>query len=757
MEFRELTERYDLARILHSGRSATVMRAADKRSGQAVAVKLMQASPVGFEEAASRFEAYAAALGVLRHPSLPAVLDSGLTQDGGAFLVLELLEGRGLDTLAGKLPTDAAMALLGQTLGALEFMASRGLAHGNISPDNLFVLSEPGPDGGQRVKVLGLGSAIFRPASSAGSGASPEPTRFLAPELAHGGLATTRSDAFSFAVAACHLLGATVEPGDSSSVQLPFSLALEVENDDALRSVLERMLRRDPAERPAFREVRAELRKALGQAASAPAAPVPEPPAIPPPSEILSPPPVIPPPSDPEPIPDGDLLPDINDEVLFALGTPSSSPTPSPQQQPAAAARTATAAPPDRSRLAIVFGALAGVLLVAILIGLWMLRKPSEQAGSSGPPPPPIPPPASAQAVMAKLDEARMLLAEGEDLRAQDVIRALSFAEQSALPPEGCARLADLEGTLALLAVERLPADLARGLEEGDLELLRSVVATGSGHEETLPAEISADFDRARRLVELHRLIEADAAESRHAAVLRGFADLEAISPGIGDPMKLRDKAAAAIEAEAEALATQARYDEALAKLEPLERTWSRRDGLAARAATYRKSRENEPKQQALLASIPAWERRKKPHEALALLRNVEPTPHLRPQIEEARKRLEAQLSEIDGAPPQVMLRDGYHLEYSRGTVAELSFRVTDDHEVRSVKLMARPPGGKMREYPLEVARNAGYYTAELPSSFHQNGTVELYVVARDLSGNEGFFGTPDKPMQLTRIGSNRM
>src|SRR5687767_4981472 len=160
MEFRELTERYDLARILHSGRSATVMRATDKRSAQAVAVKMIQASPAGFEEAAARFEAFAAALAVLRHPSLPAVLDSGLTRDGGAFLVFELLEGRPLDSLAGKLPPGAGMAFLGQALDGLEALASRGLAHGNVSPDNLFAVA--GANTAPRVKVLGLGSPIFR-------------------------------------------------------------------------------------------------------------------------------------------------------------------------------------------------------------------------------------------------------------------------------------------------------------------------------------------------------------------------------------------------------------------------------------------------------------------------------------------------------------------------------------------------------------------------------------------------------------------
>ncbi|MEA2563770.1 MAG: eukaryotic-like serine/threonine-protein kinase [Acidobacteriota bacterium] len=729
MEFRELTERYDLAKILHSGRSATVMRATDKRSGQAVAVKMIQASPVGFEEAAARFEAFAAALTALRHPSLPSVVDSGLTQDGGAFLVFELLEGRQLDSLAGKLPPDAGMAFLGQTLDGLEALASRGLAHGNVSPDNLFAVA--GMAGAPRVTVLGLGSPIFR----TGAAASAETARFLAPELAQGGTPTARSDVFSFGLTACHLLGCAVSPGDSPGVQLPFALALEVENDEALRTILERMLRRDPAERPALREVRAAFQQALGQEASV----SPISPAATMPIQI----PVV-----PEPIPEGDVLREINDEVLNALSAP---PPPAPAPVEVAAAPP----PPARSNRAVLFAAIAAAVVVAVLGGLWGLRKPVEQAAV--PAGPPIPQPPSPQAVMAKIEEARMLLAQGEDRRAEETVRALSSVDQSTLPPEACARLAELEEMLALLAVDRFPADLARGLKEGDLGLLRAAVATGSGLGADLPSGLTADFERARKLVELHRLIEADAAEGRHPAVLKRFAELEALAPGISDPLELRAKSAQAVETEAEALASQARYDEALAKLAPLEATWSGREGLSARAAAYRKSKGDESKQQALLASIPAWERRKKPHEALDLLRGVEPTPHLRPQIEEARKRLEAQLAQLDKTPPEVVLRDGFFLEYSRGTVVELSFRVMDDYEVRGVKLMARAPGGKMREYPLEVSRTNGVYTAEFPSSFHQNGTVELYVVARDISGNEGHFGTPDKPMKMTRIGSNRL
>lgn len=64
--------------------------------------------------------------------------------------------------------------------------------------------------------------------------------------------------------------------------------------------------------------------------------------------------------------------------------------------------------------------------------------------------------------------------------------------------------------------------------------------------------------------------------------------------------------------------------------------------------------------------------------------------------------------------------------------------------------MLARTEGGKFRELPLEKAR-AGYYTAMINPSFHQNGTVDYYAVATDLSGHEGYLGSRDKPRQLKR------
>src|SRR5262245_19651474 len=114
MQFRELTDRYQLQKILKSTRFGTVLRATDIPSGRTVAVKLVTAGQ-GLAAGAAEFGRLAAALADLGHPNLPAVFDSGFTSDGSAFLVLELLEGRSFDTLAGS-PPARLLSLVSQAL-----------------------------------------------------------------------------------------------------------------------------------------------------------------------------------------------------------------------------------------------------------------------------------------------------------------------------------------------------------------------------------------------------------------------------------------------------------------------------------------------------------------------------------------------------------------------------------------------------------------------------------------------------------------
>ncbi len=779
--FREITERYRLEKILKSARTGTVLRATDTQSGRTVAIKLIPIeSPPGLSAGAIQaFERLAGALAALRHPGLPAALDSGFAPDGSAFRVMELLEGRGFETLAGA-PVRRVLPLLAQAVGGLEALAGQGLPHFNLSVENLFVAAGPA---GEQIKILGFGSAIFR-------GPGPEEAKVRAPELAQplpGGRPDSRADLYSWARIACQALGATVAgPEAEPAVQLPLSLSFDLENAEALRQMLERCLRLHPAERPSHQAIRYALQMAFDGAEPSlwqptlaepplPAAtppPLPVPPPDEPTQEMEIPPSILEP-AAPEPGETEEMLSVINDEVLDALAPPPSPPAPAaPEPAPAPAAgrilpffrsskpAAAPVAPGEAApglpeggalRRSVLLGAVAALFLLAGAAVFWLLlREPGGGTGAQALPPAATPAPQKPAA--ERLEAARLHLLQGEDDQARELLRSLTPADQASLSPAACRQLQYLEETLTLATRERLPRDLATGLETGNLARLRSVVEAIADQPELageLPPEALPELAKARQVVDLYSQAEAEAASGRHVEVLQRFAAMRGLVPAVIDSLELRKKAASELEAEAEALVRAGRYPEALAKLETVRSTWPDRLGLADRIGAYRAYERDEKEQMDLLAKLPTVERRRKPHEALEMLAEIRPTPHLESRFAEARQRLESQLARLDQQPPLVVLRDGYDLQYSRGMVANLSFRVTDDYEVRDVKVMARPEGGRMRELPLE--KDSFRYSVEIAPSLHQNGTVELYVTATDASGHVGSLGSREKPLKLTR------
>jgi len=872
MHFRELTDRYSLDKILRSTRTGSVLRATDSRSGQTVAVKLINVpSPADLVQRAPQFEKLATALEALHHANLPQLIDSGFSTEGSAFLVMELLDGRTLDLASG--PPARLLALLYQVINGLEALGRRGIVHHNLSPDNLLLVTGSQPE---KVKILGLGTSLFRGAIAA----SPETARFAAPELAEpapgvspGTGADWRADIYSFAYTACQVLGAAIGPGESPVVQLPFALSLELDNSEALLQTLERALRRNPAERPSHQEIRDAFRLALGatpptpppteeKAAGgpklvlpsptggykAPVVPSPSPAPMPPPSPSMpalsdlppmpalpnlpdmpalpdSPPlqaappppaaPVKPPaavaPAAPAlsipplpPMPDfsrpaasvpataapakpaapiaaapaspavddsgGEMLSSIDDDLLNALAPPVAAAAPAGsgvaagagggsgttavpfQRRPAAGGApggvSASVAPAAKSPLRqpiVLLAAAAGLVLVLGILYWWV----SSGATPATPPvaeTPVAPPPPTRRPAAEVLAEAQDAYADGAEDRALVALQSLTAADQSTLSPDGCKALQILQQTLSLSAAEHLPDNLSRGLK-GDVGRLRLAVLT-AGQGAAVPETLRPDLERARGLVDLYNQIAAAADRKAPLEVLERFAVLSQQLPNASDPLGLRDVAAAGLEDEAESLARNGKYQEAVSHLDPVLRNWPTRNGLKAKIDGYQRAQKDEATQEALLAELPALERRH-PDEALDKIRGVTPTPHLAAQFATARQRLDEQLAQLDGQAPTVVLRDGFLLDYDRGRTVNLSFRVSDDYKVRNVKFMAKPEGGRMRELPLTVNRQ--YYSVEISPTFHQNGTVDFYVVATDVSGHTGSFGTADHPQQLKR------
>ena len=282
-EPREITESFRIERVLKSSRSGIVFRALDPATGESVAIKLMPAPPAAAAAPGqARFVALAELLMLLQPAGFPPLRDFGFTPDGGAFLVMDLVEGTRLDRVVDLTPARAVTTTL-QVVESLATLAAKGLFHGNISPDNVLV----GDD--DSVWVLGLGTAAFRPAGTLARAILDEAAaQFAAPECLAGEGVTAaidwRADLYSVASTLCTLLSAQVAPADAEapSVQLPADVAAGVRYPKELLSVLEQSLRRTASERPeSLDAVRSSLRRALGEGEAA-APPAPQPAVAPP-------------------------------------------------------------------------------------------------------------------------------------------------------------------------------------------------------------------------------------------------------------------------------------------------------------------------------------------------------------------------------------------------------------------------------------------------------------------------------------------
>lgn len=761
MDTREPAERYRFERILRSTQSGTVMEGADLQSGRPVVVKVLHPGPPeGVAEARAGFEKLVEALQSLKHPAFPALLDAGFAPDGTAFLVLERLIGRPLDRAAGDSAV-RAVALLAQAAAGLEALAKEGVAHGNLAPDDVLVV-DPRPGGPRneegQIKLLGLGTCPFHQPPG-------EP------------------DVTALARVACQALRARYDAA-RGHVEIPPLVASSLHDPEPFRKALERSLKPPVGGPPTAGEVQASFLAALRRtvpAAAAPAAPAAAaamagtvaPAGLATPSSVGS---LLPGLDGDDLGPRHDVLSDITDDLLRAAPEPlaerpvAAAPRAAPAPRSSAAVAPPAAqygsvpapapAPVSASRrraLVIGLGAALALILVLGLVGFLVLGRAPAPAPVlvAAPPAPPPPEPAP-----VRLDRAIGFMAAGMDGRARELLASLTTEDQASLGPERCSRLALAQQLLRFAARDGLERDLPRALESGGLaavvELVRAALAEGVSAAGLYPGA-EQDFARASRLAELYSEAERAGAAGTPLRVLEVYRALEAELPGQRDGFGPRERAAAALAIEARDRARQGDYTGGLARLADLGRLWPEAPGLDDEVESLRAQQEAEPVQQGLLDTLTAFERRKKPDEALAELARHEPTLHLAPAFATARDRFAAQLAALDQAPPVVELREGYVLQYARGTVAELSFRVRDDYQVADVKVLGRRAGsGSMREIP---HRRDGFgYTIALGPDYHGNETVELCVVATDVSGHEGTLGSPAQPLRLERIqGFERM
>jgi len=151
--------RYTLSREIARGGGGAVFQAVHQFTKRPVAVKLLTSQYLVSSEHRERLLREAQALTVARHRNVVEVLDAGISETGGPYLVMELLDGRSLDGLLAsrrRLKTEEAVWVVQQMAAAVARMHRLGLVHRDVKPGNAFVVHTE--SGEEILKLLDYGT-----------------------------------------------------------------------------------------------------------------------------------------------------------------------------------------------------------------------------------------------------------------------------------------------------------------------------------------------------------------------------------------------------------------------------------------------------------------------------------------------------------------------------------------------------------------------------------------------------------------------
>jgi eukaryotic-like serine/threonine-protein kinase len=181
-----LCGKYRLDAVLGAGGMASVFGATHLRNANRVAVKILHPELAIDEGLRARFLREGYASNLAEHPGAVRILDDDTAEDGSVFLVMELLEGEGLDAKwqrSGRmLAVPEVVSMMWQLLDVLAAAHAKGIVHRDVKPQNVMLLR----DG--RIKLLDFGVARLWELSftATRTGALMGTPAFMAPEQALG-------------------------------------------------------------------------------------------------------------------------------------------------------------------------------------------------------------------------------------------------------------------------------------------------------------------------------------------------------------------------------------------------------------------------------------------------------------------------------------------------------------------------------------------------------------------------------------------
>lgn len=212
-------KRFDLLGRTGQGSMSKVWRARDRSLGRVVCLKLLD------KEKTAKFEARfpglkrpmeGAICQALRHKNIVQTFEYGMTTDGEQYLVMELIDGMGLnflvETNSPNLQGNRVNYLI-QIADGIEYIHEQGFLHRDICPRNIMVTSEG------VVKIIDFGLTIpYRPEFCRPGNRTGTPN-YLAPELIKRISTDHRVDLFALGVTAYEMFTGQLPWEKSASLQ----------------------------------------------------------------------------------------------------------------------------------------------------------------------------------------------------------------------------------------------------------------------------------------------------------------------------------------------------------------------------------------------------------------------------------------------------------------------------------------------------------------------------------------------------------
>jgi len=254
----DVSKRFELIGRTGQGSMSKVWRARDKNIGRIVCLKILD------KEKTAKFDARfpglkrpseGAVMMMLHHPNIVKTFEHGLTTKGEPYIVMELIEGMGLNFLVETRSPGLKgnrVNLLCQVADGLEYLHGQKYLHRDICPRNVMVTNEGA------VKIIDFGLTIPYTPQFCKPGNRTGTPNYLAPELIKRTVTDHRVDLFALGVTAYEMFTNNLPWEKSESLVTLMSHMnspgkdprdFVPEMNEALVKVLRKGIERDPRDR----------------------------------------------------------------------------------------------------------------------------------------------------------------------------------------------------------------------------------------------------------------------------------------------------------------------------------------------------------------------------------------------------------------------------------------------------------------------------------------------------------------------------